>query len=475
VERAGNGEPPRADRVVDLSGATITPGFVDAHVHLTGTGIHHRAPEVRKTSSAAALLEVLRTVADARPGPILVHGWDETRWTSPEPPTIQDLDRVVDRPLMAMRVDGHVALANHAAISAAGLDDVEGVERDRDGAPTGRVARRANTVLRGWIERHLDPLEVEQLQLEAASLAVARGITCVHEMSLPEDRGTRDLEILLGHRGRLPVDVVPYVGTTDVASVIELGITTIGGDVSLDGSVGARTAWIRDPYADGSGGGTSYYTDDEVAQFFHAGHLAGLQLAVHAIGDAAIDQAIRAWERVYSSLGSRGRRHFRARRHRIEHFELVDAELLERAAALGLAASVQPAFDAEWGHGGGLYELALGEGRAARMNPFRSIVGRGIELGAGSDSPVTSLDPLAGVAALQEHHDPTEAMSRGEAIRLFTVGSARLAHHDNKKGALAPGAHADFVAWDGNIFEAETLGDVRPVLTVSLGREVFAR
>jgi predicted amidohydrolase YtcJ len=231
---------------------------------------------------------------------------------------------------------------------------------------------------------------------------------------------------------------------------------------------------MRDPYADGSGAGASYYGDDAVAEFFHGGHLAGLQVAVHAIGDAAIEQAIRGWERVYQSLDSRGRRHFRARRHRIEHFEVVDANLIERAAALGLAVSAQPAFDAAWGRPGGLYATALGEGRAARMNPFRSIVGRGIELGAGSDSPVTTLDPLAGIAALQDHHDPTEAMTRDEAIRLFTVGSARLAHHDDKKGVLAPGAHADLVAWEGDPFEAEDLQTLRPVLTVSLGREVFA-
>jgi predicted amidohydrolase YtcJ len=474
VERAGSGEPPQADRVVDLPGTTMTPGFVDAHVHLTGTGIHQRAPEVERTSSAAELLGALGRIAASRQGPVLVHGWDESKWSSRDLPTIQDLDHVTDRPLMAMRADGHVALANHAAITAAGLDDVEGVERDVDGSPTGRVSRRANTVLRAWVERHLDAREVEQLQLEAASLAVARGITCVHEMSLPEDRGARDLEILLGHRRRLPVDVVPYVGTTDVASVIGLGVTTIGGDVSMDGSVGARTAWMKDPYADGSGTGTSYYEDDAVAEFFHAGHLAGLQVAVHAIGDAAIQQVVRAWERVYASLDSRDRRHFRARRHRIEHFELADGRTIERAAALGLAISVQPAFDAEWGHPGGLYELALGEARAARMNPFRSIVGRGIEVGAGSDSPVTPLDPLVGIAALQDHHDPTESMSRDEAIRLFTVGSARLAHHDEKKGTLAHGAHADLVAWDGDPFVAEDVTTVRPVLTVSLGRDVFA-
>jgi predicted amidohydrolase YtcJ len=460
--------------VVDLPGTTITPGFVDAHVHLTGTGIHHRAPEIANASSAAELLDALRSFASTRAGPILVHGWDETRWSTRDLPSIEELDRVADRPLMAMRADGHVALANRAAIAAAGLDDVEGVDRGPGGTPTGRVTRRANSLLRVWVERHLDANEIEQLQLEAASLAVARGVTTVHEMSLPEERGMRDLEILLGHRGRLPVDVVPYVGTTDVARVMELGVSTIGGDVSMDGSVGARTAWMREPYADGSGSGTSYYADDEVAEFLHEGHLAGLQVAVHAIGDAAIDQVVRTWERVYQSLDSRGRRHFRARRHRIEHFELVDSELVERAAALGLAVSVQPAFDAEWGHPGGLYAGALGEGRASRMNPFRSIVGRGIELGAGSDSPVTSLDPLAGVAAFQDHHDPTESLSREEAIRLFTIGSARLAHHDDKKGALAPGAHADLVAWEADPFEAEDLDAVRPVLTVSLGRDVFA-
>src|SRR5207249_3392508 len=151
------------------------------------------------------------------------------------------------------------------------------------------------------------------------------------------------------------------------------------------------------------------------------------QVAVHAIGDAAIEQALRAWERVYGSLDSRGRRHFRARRHRIEHFELPGHRQVERAAALGLAISVQPAFDAEWGHPGQLYEMRLGPDRAARMNPFWTLLGRGLEVGAGSDSPVTPLDPMYGLWSLENHHDAGQRMSREEAIRLFTIGSAPLA------------------------------------------------
>jgi len=136
--------------------------------------------------------------------------------------------------------------------------------------------------------------------------------------------------------------------------------------------------------------------------------------------------------------------------------------------------SVQPAFDARWGGSGKLYELGLGGDRAAAMNPFRSLLERGLELGAGSDAPVTPLDPLGGVAALERHHDPEQRLSRAEAIRLWTQGSARLAHQEDKKGSLGPGLHADFAAFDEDPFEAPEVGSLRPILTVSLGREVFA-
>jgi len=183
---------------------------------------------------------------------------------------------------------------------------------------------------------------------------------------------------------------------------------------------------------------------------------------------------IGAWERVYQSLDSRGRRHFRARRHRIEHCEMVGAGLMERAATLGLAVSVQPSFDAVWGHPGGLYEMGLGWERAASMNPFRSLLDRGLEMGAGSDSPITTIDPMAGITAFERHHDPAQRLAREDAIRAYTIGSARLAHLEDKKGSLAPGMHADFAAFEVDPFTAGSLEGVHPVLTVSLGRDVYA-
>jgi predicted amidohydrolase YtcJ len=475
VERVGTGEPPAADRTVDLPGTTILPGFIDAHVHLTGTGINSLGPDLGRVRSASELLEVLRGHAGALEGPAMAHGFDETRWGDPALPDLPGLDGASDLPLIAVRSDGHISLANTPALQASGVVEVPGVELDQESRPTGIVRREANWALQRWFHESLPDHDVQQYQLHAAGLAASRGVTSVHEMAVPGSRGPRDFEVLMGHRDRLPVDVVPYVATMDIPFVMDFGLTRIGGDLWLDGSIGARTAHLSQPYADAEEAGAAYIPEDDLVEFFHNAHLAGLQVAVHAIGDGAIEEGLRAWERVYGALDSRGRRHFRARRHRVEHFEMPSPDQVERAAMLGLAISVQPAFDAEWGGPGALYELRLGEGRARAMNPFGTLIARGMAVGAGSDSPVTPLDPMAGIAALESHHAPDQRLTREEAVRLFTFGSAVLCHLEEKKGSLEPGMQADFAAYEEDPLGAEELGGLRPVLTVSVGREVFAR
>lgn len=474
VERVGIGEAPGADRIVDLPGTTLVPGFVDSHVHLTGTGIHHQAPELSSAGSAQELLSVVSRLARGRQGPVYLHGWDESGWADRTVPTSAELDRISSRPLGLARVDGHLVLVNTPALHAADAAAEPGVETAAGGQPTGRLRGKAAETAKRWFATNLSAPDVEELQLEAAGLAVAHGITTIHEMSMPAERGMRDIEILLGHRGRLPLDVVSYLATTDISAVIDLGLPRIGGDLPVDGSIGARTAFVSGGFLDGEHGTDGYFTDDELAEYFHDGHLAGLQVGVHAIGDAAVEQVVRTWERVYQSLDSRQRRHFRARRHRIEHFEMASLQVIERAAMLGLAISVQPAFDARWGFPGGLYEQGLGRERARSMNRFRDLLRRGMELGAGSDSPITTIDPLMGVAAFETHHEPDQRLGREEAIRVWTLGSARLAQQEDKKGSLEPGKHADFAAYDVDPLEVPALDGVRPVLTVSLGREVYA-
>jgi len=474
VERVGTGDPPTADRVVELPGATILPGFIDTHVHLTGTSLSNVGIPIDRARSASELLGMVAEEIRHQPTRILAHGFDESHWDDQTLPSFADLDDLGDVPTVLVRADGHIALANSAALAASGAADVDGVERDADGRPTGVVKRQANHSLQRWFHEGLSDHELRELQLQAAALAAARGITCVHEMAVPASRGRRDIEVLLDHRSQLPVDVVPYVAEKDIPYVMDLGLETIGGDLSLDGSIGARTAAVSDAYEDGEGSGILYEDDDELCEFFHNGHLAGMQVALHAIGDAAIEQALRCWERVYTTLDSRSRRHFRARRNRIEHFEMATSDQIERAAGLGLAISVQPGFDLEWGHRGAMYEQRLGEHRSHRMNPFASLLARGLVVGAGSDSPITDLDPMLGLWALENHHDPAQRLSREQAVRLFTIGSAQLAHLEEKKGALEPGMQADLAAYDVDPLAVEDPRGLRPILTVSRGRDVFA-
>jgi predicted amidohydrolase YtcJ len=475
VERVGSGDPPTADRVVELPGATILPGFIDTHVHLTGTTLSAIGIPLERASSARDLLGLAAEELTHGPSKVLAHGFDESTWQDPTLPSLADLDDLGEVPVILIRADGHIALANSAAIRASGVAEEDGVDRDGEGRPTGIVRRRANWLLQRWFHEALTDHELREMHLQAAATAASRGITCVHEMAIPMSHGRHEVEVLVAHRHRLPVEVIPYVADKDLPWVMDLGLETLGGDLSLDGSIGARTAAVTDPYEDGEGTGILYERDDELAELFHNAHLAGFQVAAHAIGDAAIEQALRVWERVSRGLDSRQRRHFRARRHRLEHFEIPSANQIERAAALGLAISVQPAFDALWGGRGALYERRLGLGRAAGMNPFSTMLSRGLEVGAGSDSPVTPLDPMYGIWSFEQHHDPLQRLSREAAIRLFTIGSARLAHLEGKKGQLVPGSHADFAAYEVDPFDVPDVRELRPVLTVSRGREVFAR
>jgi predicted amidohydrolase YtcJ len=475
VMRVGSGEPPAADRTVHLPGATIIPGFIDTHVHLTATGMALDSEAVTGVRSAAELLALARTLAADTPGGVLVlQGYDESRWDDPRVPTLQELDAVLEVPLVIRRADGHVALANTAAIERAEIADAPGCERTADGRFTGRVTQIADQRLWAWVTSSMSDHTVQDHQLRAAALAASRGVTTIHEMAMPHWYGPRDVEVFLDHRSQLPVDTVLIIAETDVAHSIELGLGAIGGDLPTDGSIGARTAAVSLPYADGSGVGKTYMPDETLETFFAAGHTAGLQVGVHAIGDRAIEQVLGSWENVYRGLDSRERRHFRARRHRIEHFEMPSRAQIERAAVLGLAISAQPTFDRLWGGTAGLYETGLGPERAATMNPFKTFLERGLELGVGSDSPITPLDPMLTISALEGHHDPGERLSRLEAIGIHTIGGARLAHQEEKKGALGAGMHADFAAYPEDPFLADDIEAIRPVLVVSLGREVYA-
>jgi predicted amidohydrolase YtcJ len=230
--------------------------------------------------------------------------------------------------------------------------------------------------------------------------------------------------------------------------VVDMGLPRIGGDWFLDGSFGSHTAWMSEPYpgkvpAGSPPEGISYRSDEEVFSFFKEAQDAGLTVGVHAIGDAAIEQCIAGWEKVAADVGEVA---VRGLRHRIEHFECATDAHIERAARLGLKASVQPAFDHLWGGESQLYSERIGWERAKEMNRFGSMLKAGLSLAAGSDSTVTPLDPFLQMHSLRNHHLAEERVDALTALRLHTEGPAAIDGQAHLKGTSTPGMKAD-LAW----------------------------
>jgi predicted amidohydrolase YtcJ len=440
-----------ADRVVDLGDVTLLPGFVDAHVHLTATGLAMHGADLRGVRSAAEMLERVAAAAGRiATGLVWGDGYDETAFASPELPTPAELAAAAGgRPVYLSRVDGHQGLATLDVLAAAGALEAVGCDRDPDGEPTGVVRNDANHHARRHALDQLPNATVLAAQDQALALAARRGVVCVHEMGGPDISSRRDFELLLSRLDSLPLEVVCYWGAFDLDYVLDRKLTQVGGDLFLDGSLGAHTAALSTPYADRpETSGSLYHDDAELTELYVRATMAGVQVGVHAIGDLAIGQALRCARRAVRVVGHTA---FAACRHRIEHVELLGSDGADRMAELGLAAGVQPAFDAAWGGPDGMYERRLGSRRAKSMNPFADLWRRGVPMGGSSDSHVTPLDPWHGVAAAVHHHRAPQRLGTPVALELFTLGGRILARQEQATGRIQPGQRADLTAFPGDV------------------------
>ena len=447
VAAIGTGEAPSAGRTVDLDGGTVVPAFRDAHVHLPATGLYASGLDFRGEKRAGAILDAFAKRASQDPAAILFGGNFEDPLD--DPLTRHDLDPVVQgRPALLARADMHSCIVSSTLLDQLDVRELEGVDTDDAGEPTGYLREQAAAQAWNWFDRSLAP-EVQKNAIQAAvQLAYSKGIAEVHEMLVVDWRGWDALDTFEDAVADSSLEIVLWLGTSDVERVVELGLPRIGGDFFLDGSFGSHTAWLSAPYAvappPGSpAAGISYRSDDELYEYFLAAQKAGLQTGVHAIGDAAISQAIETWEKVARQVGLA---EVRALGHRIEHFECAGDDHIARALGLGLRASVQPAFDRFWGGPEGLYANRIGWERAAQMNRFSSMLDTGMLLAAGSDSTVTPMDPFLQMAALREHHVEDERCSALEALRLHTIGAARLSDEHRTRSTLEVGMQAD-IAW----------------------------
>jgi predicted amidohydrolase YtcJ len=430
--------------VIDLDGAFVAPGFVDAHVHATATGLHFTGVDLTTVHEAGELLSAVR--AAVRPGEVLIaHGWDESRWRSDRIPGRAELDSATgDIPVYLSRVDVHSALVSSALIALA--SEARGMDGWSEDGP---LTRDAHHRVRAAVRQAVTAPQRRRAQNAFLRAAASHGIVSLHECGGPDISGEQDLVDLLSLASDAgKPEVIGYwgeLGAVDTAR--RLGVPGLAGDLFVDGTLGSHTAALCAPYTDApSSSGALYLDADMIAEHLIICTRAGLQAGFHVIGDAAVSEVVKGFRLAEKTVGQRA---LAARKHRLEHLEMVDAEQARALAGWAVSASVQPRFDAAWGGRDGMYATRLGAGRAARLNPFARLAAEGMPLALGSDAPVTPLDPWASVRAATYHRTPGSGLSTRAAFTAHTRGGYRAAGVvDSLTGTLVPGAPAHYAIWD---------------------------
>jgi len=455
-------------RTIDLRGRTVLPGFIDSHVHLAETGLLRQGLDLSPARHIGEVLEMLSGAFPDRqhPGFFRAHSFDPSLMREGRYPTREELDAISSRvPIFIVRRDGHSCAVNTAFLRHCPLSpETPGMELVPG---TGQISGilRAEALERAQACRHrlMGSEDRMEAMRQACHQALRRGVTTLHAVC----GRVEDIALLGRLRRELPLEVVPYPNVADPEMVIDRRWPRMGGDILVDGSFGSHTAALMEPYADRPGeSGLLYLTCRQLVELIGPAHNAGLQVSLHAIGDRAIEELLAAYGKVF---GDHPRENAR---HRIEHAELLHSDQIERIARWGIILAVQPAFEAFWGGHDGMYACRLGPERVNRTNPFRELVDAGIHLAGGSDSPITPIDPLAGVAAAVVHPNPQQRLSVVEAVSLFTAGGARAAFQEQDRGLLREGQRADLVVLsrDPRQTAAADIGQIPIHMVISGGR-----
>jgi len=483
--------------VVDLKGQRVVPGFHDAHVHFLTGGMHLAGVQLRDARSQADFRDRLARFASGLPkGRWIIGGdWDHENWAPAEPPTRALIDAATPaHPVFVNRLDGHMGLANWLALKLAGIGratpDPPGGEivRDARGEPTGLLKDAAM----GAVYRVIPPTRPEEIDgmLRAAmGYAAEHGVTSVQDMSASAEALAGYQRLL--ERGEMTVRVYGYQPLEGYERLAATGVRAgfggeklrIGGMKAFaDGSLGSTTALFFEPYSDAphTAGlpAEDMIPESKLLERIMGADRAGLQVAVHAIGDKANHLVLGMFEEAGKRNGARDRR------FRIEHAQHLRREDMGRFGRLRVIASMQPYHaidDGRWA------EKRIGAARARGSYAFRSLLDAGAVLAFGSDWYVAPMEPLMGIYAAVTRRTldgqrpggwvPEEKISVEEALRAYTFGSAYVAFEERIKGTIEPGKLADLAVLSEDILSIDPEGILRTrvVMTVFAGRVIYRR
>ena len=483
-------------KVIDLGGHFVLPGLNDAHVHLANAGAEKLNVNLLGVRSLAEMQARIAERAKTTPaGEWLVGaGWDHTLWQDSRLPTRQDLDAVAgDHPAIFVRVDGHIAVANTAALKWAGITrDTPAapggkIDHDAQGEPTGILRETVKDDLLARLPKPSPERRRRALEL-ALEDAAQHGLTSVQDNSTWDDfLALEDLE----RAGKLPIRVSEWLKFDDPVDVLVARRAQHPADDPMlhtgmlkgfmDGSLGSRTAALLAPYSDDPGNsGLPRYEQDKLNAMTVERARAGFQIGFHAIGDRAAQMALDAFAAAEDDLRPRGDKDPTTLRFRIEHDQVITPAQFAEYKRLGVIASMQPNHlltDMHWA------VERLGPERARTSYAWKQFLNDGVLLAFGTDYPVEPITPFRGIYAAVTRMDeagkktyyPEQKLSIEEAIAAYTTGSAFAEFRETDKGVLAPGYLADFVVLDRDLTKippAEIL-KTRVLRTVVGGKTVY--
>lgn len=493
VTYVGDGEAPRAGKTVDLEGRFVMPGFIDSHVHFLDGGASLASLDLRDAATPQEFSQRIADYAATLPAGrwILSGNWDHEQWGG-ELPTKDWIDEATgDTPVFVYRLDGHMALANSVALELAGITaetqapDGGMIVRDERGKPTGILKDNAMNLVTGVIPERSEEELLETFQL-AQSHALRLGLTEVHAVtSGPNETDMLDAFRLARDRGLMKIRIyalTPLEHWEESARfVAEQGmgdeVLRWGGLKGLfDGSLGSATAWFHEPFTDMPGSaGFPLAEPEQYAALIRDADAAGLKLAIHAIGDRAIDVLIAAMQEAAGD-------DIVSRRYRIEHFQHPTLAAITAAAESGIIAAMQPYHAIDDGRWAG---KRIGPDRLRTTYAFRSILDAGGILAFGSDWPVAPLSPLEGVYAAVTRRTidganpggwiPEQKITVEEALTAYTAANAYAGFEEDRAGTLEAGKRADFVVLteDPRAVDPVTIRDIDVHRTVIGGEAVY--